>query len=134
MAFSLKTIESIPLYAGSKWTDAEERQLLSEVQTGKTMNEIASIHRRTVRGIKARLSRMIRGGRAGDATEGRVGVADAKPSPEKAIEILKVKEIVQVLKPGQKLITTRAEGERSSETLKEIKEILLRIEEKIDSK
>lgn len=119
---------------GAKWTDDEEKQLLAEVIAGKTTDEIATIHKRGVGGIKIRLSEMVY----------RIHISDAHPSPEEISGMLKlpVEEITEMLK-GQEGKTVKKEEEKKEKTfiktdlaeaLKEIKEILLRIEEKIDSK
>ena len=41
--------------AGSKWTTEEENQLLDEIKTGKSFNELALLHNRNVGGIVSRL-------------------------------------------------------------------------------
>jgi len=48
----------LPEYAGRAWDVAEEQQLCQEFDSGKSVKEIAEIHRRTNGAIQARLNRL----------------------------------------------------------------------------
>lgn len=43
---------------GKKWTDLEETQLLQQIKEGIEFDEIASLHQRTLGGIKARINKL----------------------------------------------------------------------------
>ncbi len=43
---------------GKKWTDLEETQLLQQIKDGIEFDEIASLHQRTLGGIKARINKL----------------------------------------------------------------------------
>lgn len=50
---------SYPNRLGKKWTSEEDDELLIELNMGKSIEEISSIHQRTVGGITSRINTMI---------------------------------------------------------------------------
>lgn len=61
--------EGAPANAGKPWSVAEDRQLLVEFDSGRTLKECAVLHQRTYAGIEARLEKL-----------GRLDAADRKTS------------------------------------------------------
>lgn len=43
---------------GKKWTEIEETELLQQIKDGTDFEEIASLHKRTLGGIKARINKL----------------------------------------------------------------------------
>jgi len=50
--------EGAPSNAGKAWSPDEDRQLLAEFDSGKTLKECANLHQRTFAGIEARLEKL----------------------------------------------------------------------------
>jgi len=44
---------------GNKWTDKEEKKLLKELRKGKSVEDIASEHERSIGGITARINKIV---------------------------------------------------------------------------
>ncbi len=112
--------KKIPSFAGTKWSNNEEKELLCEIQKGDDINQIAIIHKRTVGAIKSRLShiavRMINDGK----------------SYEEVSEILKLPiESIQFIIEKNKN-SNNTENNDLLNLLKDIKDILLRIETKLE--
>lgn len=64
--------EGAPANAGKPWSVEEDRQLLVEFDSGKTLKECAVLHQRTYAGIEARLEKLGRLDAADRTTSRRV--------------------------------------------------------------
>lgn len=64
--------EGAPANAGKPWSVEEDRQLLVEFDSGKTLKECAVLHQRTFAGIEARLEKLGRLDAADRTTSRRV--------------------------------------------------------------
>lgn len=63
--------KSLPSNAGKPWSEDEDKKLVSSFDAGKNVNEIASIHGRTVVAVE---SRLVLVGRVADRAVARRGV------------------------------------------------------------
>lgn len=84
--------EGMPANAGKPWTVEEDRQLLVEFDSGKSLKECAVLHQRTYAGIEARLEKLGRLDASDRTTSRRVPPRQAaayanpphhNPSPQK---------------------------------------------------
>ena len=112
---------------GKKWTPEEELQLTSLIKTDKSIDDIAKEHKRTVGGINSRLRelavRMINKG---------------KTIEEVCVTMRLTREEIEDAQKRRKYAQTRCDKIASIETeldiLKDIRDILTRIEAKLKSK
>ena len=75
----VKRSASVPLNAGARWTEQEDRQLLELFDSGCDLETIATRHGRTAAGIYARLERH---GRVQPGTQWRTAVNSLPPRPD----------------------------------------------------
>jgi len=55
---SSNTVKSLPVARGTRWSDAEDKQLQKEFSSGMTIYQIAKIHNRTYGAIKSRIEKL----------------------------------------------------------------------------
>ena len=114
--------------AGSKWTDDEEKALLKSIGENKPIEDIAKDHKRTSGGIKSRLRviavRMIE-------TEERT-IEDVckvlRMTPEEVLDAQKRRKSPTKKEPTEQ---SNSKPETMLDVLKDIREILLRVENKL---
>lgn len=112
--------------AGTKWTDEEEDKLLNEIANQDSLRDIALKHKRTECAVMCRLKliavRMI-----------EMGLTIEEVSLKLNMSIEKIQEAQEIKKETSKKLHLVQQNEQILNVLLDIKNILLRVEQKFSS-
>ncbi len=125
----IKRLQEMPETSnvGMKWTPQEEQQLIESLRHGKDVNDIAKEHKRTQGGIKSHIKKI-----AVDMIENEgKSINDVCTLLHLTQKEIEISQNMRARKRCSAPTTPHSKNETTLDVLKDIRSLLLRIEDKL---